>query len=91
MGEMRNAYKMLMGIPERKRLRVRPERRWGDNIRMDFRETGLEGLDWMNLAQDGDQWWVVVKAVMNLRFHKRRGIFYVTEWLLSSQEGLCCM
>jgi hypothetical protein len=37
------------------------------NIRMDLRETGWEGLDWMYLAQDRDQWRAVMKTVMNLR------------------------
>jgi hypothetical protein len=38
-----------------------------DNIRMDLKETGWEGVDWMHLAQDRDQWWAVVNMVMNLR------------------------
>jgi hypothetical protein len=38
------------------------------NIRMDLREIGLEGVDWMHLAQDRDQWWAVVNTVMNLQF-----------------------
>jgi len=40
MGEMRNAYKILVGKPERKRPLGRPERRWEDNIRMDIGEVG---------------------------------------------------
>jgi hypothetical protein len=40
-----------------------------DNMRMDLREIGYESVDWMHLAQDGDQWWAVVNMVMvmNLR------------------------
>jgi alpha-glucosidase (family GH31 glycosyl hydrolase) len=38
-----------------------------DGIRMDFREVGLEGVEWINLAQDRDRWRAVVNAVMNLR------------------------
>jgi hypothetical protein len=34
----------------------RPRHRWEDNIRMDSREIVWEGLDWMHLAQDKDQW-----------------------------------
>jgi hypothetical protein len=45
----------------------RPRRRWVDNIRMDLSEIGWEGVDWMHLAQGRDQWWAVVKMVMNLR------------------------
>jgi hypothetical protein len=38
-----------------------------DGIRMDLRETGLGGVDWIRLAQDRDRWRAVVSAVMNLR------------------------
>jgi len=44
------------------------------NIRIDLREVGWEGVDWIRLAQNRDQWWVIVNAIMNLRFHKERGI-----------------
>jgi hypothetical protein len=40
---------------------------WEDGIRMDLREIGLGGVDWIRLAQDRDRWWAVVRAVMNLR------------------------
>jgi hypothetical protein len=42
-------------------------RRWEDNIRLDLRGIGWEGVDWMVLAEDGDQWHAVVNTVMNLR------------------------
>jgi hypothetical protein len=45
MGEMRNAYKILVEIPEGKSLLGGPRRRWGDNIRMNFREIGMEGIE----------------------------------------------
>jgi hypothetical protein len=61
------AYKILVGKPEGKRLLGRPRRRWEDNIRMDLRETGWEGVDWIHLSQVRDQWWAVVNTVMNLR------------------------
>jgi hypothetical protein len=48
-------------------LNRRPRRTWRNNIRMDLREIGWEGVDWMHLAQDKDQWRVVVNTVMNLR------------------------
>jgi hypothetical protein len=38
--------------------------RWEDNIGMDLREIGWEGVDWMHLAQDKNQWWTLVSAVM---------------------------
>jgi hypothetical protein len=55
------------GKPEGKRALGRPRRRWDDGIRMDLRETGLRGVDWIRLAQDRDRWRAVVSAVMNLR------------------------
>jgi hypothetical protein len=39
----------------------------GKNFGMDLRETGWEGVDWMHLAQDRDQWWAVLNTVMNLQ------------------------
>jgi hypothetical protein len=41
--------------------------RWEDNIKMYFKETECEGMDWMHLAQDRDQWRAVVNTVMNGR------------------------
>jgi hypothetical protein len=38
-----------------------------DNIKMDLREIGWDGMDWIDLAQDRDQWRALVKAAMNLR------------------------
>jgi hypothetical protein len=69
MGETRNAYRMLVGKPEGKRPLGRPRctRRWVDNIKMDLREIGLDGVDWIELAQDRDQWRALVNTVMNLR------------------------
>jgi hypothetical protein len=43
MGEKRNAYRILVGKPERKRPLGRPRRRWMDNIKMDLREVGWDG------------------------------------------------
>jgi hypothetical protein len=65
-GTERNAYKILVGKPERNRPLGRPRRRWKDNIRTDLREIVWEGVDWIRLAQDRDQWWAVVNTVMNL-------------------------
>jgi hypothetical protein len=66
MGEEIKVYKVLVGKPEEKRPLRRPRRRWEDVIRMDLRETGLGGVDWIRLAQDRDRWRAVVNAVMNL-------------------------
>jgi hypothetical protein len=66
MGEKRNAYRILVGKPACKRPLGRPRSRWADDIKMDLREIGWGGLDWIDLAYDRDQWRAVVKAVMNL-------------------------
>jgi hypothetical protein len=57
----------LVGKPEGKRPLGRPRRRWVDNIKMDLREIGWDGVDWVDLAQDRDQWRALVNTVMNLR------------------------
>jgi hypothetical protein len=67
MGEKSNVYRILVGKPEGKRPLGRPRRRWEDNIRMDLREIRWGGMDWIDLAQDRDQWRAVVNTVMNLR------------------------
>jgi hypothetical protein len=66
-GEKRNTYMILVGNPEGKRPLGRPRRRWVDYIKMDLRETGWDGLDWIDLAQDRDQWRALVNVVMNLQ------------------------
>jgi hypothetical protein len=62
-----NAYNILFGNPERKRLLGIPRCGWEDNIRMVLREIGWKVVDWMQLAQDRDQWRALVNRVMNLR------------------------
>jgi hypothetical protein len=52
MGGERNVYKVLEGKPEGRSPLGRPRRRWEDGIRMDLREIGLGGVDWIRLAQD---------------------------------------
>jgi hypothetical protein len=67
MGETGNAYRILVGKPEGKRPVGRPRHRWENTIKMDLREMGWGGMDWINLAQDRDQWRALVNMVMNLR------------------------
>jgi hypothetical protein len=67
MGEKRNACRILVGKPEGKRRVGRPRRRWAYNIKMDLGEIGWGGMDWIDLAQDMDQWRALVNTVMNLR------------------------
>jgi hypothetical protein len=66
-GAPRNAYRILLRKPEGKRSLGRPRRRWVDNIKMDLREIGWGGMDWIELAEDGDQWRASVNTAMNLR------------------------
>jgi hypothetical protein len=65
-GEKRNAYRILMDKPEGRRPLGRPRYRWLNNIKMDLRERGWGGADSIDLAQDQDQWRVLVNMVMNL-------------------------
>jgi hypothetical protein len=66
MREKRNAYRILVGKPEAKRPLGRPRRRWVDNIRIDLREIGWDGMNWIYLPQDRDQWRAIVNTAMNL-------------------------
>jgi hypothetical protein len=67
MGEKRNAYRILVKKPKGKSSVRRPRRRWVDNIKMDLRAREWYGMDWIELAQDRDQWRALVNTVMNLR------------------------
>jgi hypothetical protein len=62
-----DAYRILVGNPEGKRPLRRPGRRWVDNIKMVLREIGWNCMDWIDLAEDRDQWIALVNTVMNLR------------------------
>jgi hypothetical protein len=63
MWESRNAYRILVGNPGGKRSLGRSRRRWLDNIKMDLREIEWDGMDWIYLAQDRDQWRALVNTV----------------------------
>jgi hypothetical protein len=52
-GEKRNAYRILVGKPHRKRPLRRQRCRWVDNIKMDLREIRWDGRDWIYLVQKG--------------------------------------
>jgi hypothetical protein len=68
MREGRGVYRVLVGRPEGKRPLERPRRRWEDNIKLDLRETGIDGTNWIRLAQDRVRWRAFMNTVMNLRF-----------------------
>jgi hypothetical protein len=65
-GEKKNAYRILVEKPEGKRPLGRSRLRWVDNIKMDLTEMGRGGRDWIDLAQDRDQWRALVNTVMNI-------------------------
>jgi hypothetical protein len=67
LGEKGNAYRILVGKPEGKRPLGRPRSRWMANIKMDLREIGWGGVDWIDLAHDRDQWRALVNTAMNPR------------------------
>jgi hypothetical protein len=66
MGEM-NAYSILVGKSEGKRLLGRTRRRWVDNTKMNLRDIEWGGMGWIELVQDRDQWRALVNTVINLR------------------------
>ena len=66
MEQSRNAYRVLVGKPEGKRPLGWPRCRWEDNIKMDLKEVGCDPGEWIDLAEDRDQWRAYVRAVMNL-------------------------
>jgi hypothetical protein len=67
MGERRGVYRIFVGRSEGRRPLGRPRRTWEDNIKMDLREVGWVGMDWIQLAQNRDRCRALVNAVMNLR------------------------
>jgi hypothetical protein len=66
-GEKRNAYRILVGKTEGKRALERSRRSWENNITIDLREIKGGGMNWIDLAQDMDQWRALVNTIMNLR------------------------
>jgi hypothetical protein len=64
-GARRNSYRILVGNPQGPL--GRPRHSWVDNIKMDLREIGWDDGDWIDLAQDRDQWRALVRALMNSR------------------------
>jgi hypothetical protein len=61
-----NAYRILVGNPEGERPPVRHKHRWEDTIKMDLREIGWGGMDWIHPALDRDQWRALVNTVLNI-------------------------
>jgi hypothetical protein len=66
-GEKRNVYRILVGKPEGKRPLGRPRHRLVDKIKIDLRGIGWDGMDWVDVAKERDQWRALVYTVMNFR------------------------
>ena len=64
-GGEEGVYRVLMG--NLRETFGRPRHRWEDNIKMDLQELGCGGVDWIDVTQYTDRWWVLVTAVMNIR------------------------
>jgi hypothetical protein len=67
MGEGRGVYRVLIGKPESKRPLGRPRYRLEDNSKLDHREIGINGANWILLSQDRVHWQAFVNMIMNLR------------------------
>jgi hypothetical protein len=65
-GAKRNVYSILVRKPEEKRPLERPRRIWMDNIERDLRETEWDSTDWINLAQNKDQWMALANTLITL-------------------------
>jgi hypothetical protein len=75
MAEKRSVYSILVGKAEGKRPLGRPRCRWVDNIRLDLREIGWYGMDWVDMAQDRNQRRALVNTVLKLRVPQNAGKF----------------
>jgi hypothetical protein len=67
-GANRNVCRVLLRKPEEERLLRKPRHRWKYDIEMDLKEIGWGCMDWINMAQDRDQWQVLEKMVLSLWF-----------------------
>jgi hypothetical protein len=67
MGEGRGVYRVLVGEPQGRRPLGRPRHRWEDNVKLDVREIGIDGTNWIQLARDRARWRAFVNTAMGLR------------------------
>ncbi|PNF36143.1 hypothetical protein B7P43_G10971 [Cryptotermes secundus] len=91
MGEKNNAYRILVGKPEGKRPLGRTRRRWVDNIKIILRKIGWDSVDWVDLAQDRDQWRALVNTSVELLVRKispPQGCYLHTEQHKRSQTSI---
>lgn len=87
--EKRNSYRSLVWKAKGKSPFVRLRRRWKDNMKTDLKRIVLQSVGWINLAEDRDQWRVSVKTKSTFGSHKMQSISWLTQFLITSQEGFC--
>ena len=66
-GECKSTFKIVTGKPTGKRPLGRPRRRWEDNIRLDIEEISINAGNWVDSAQDRNNWRALVNAALNLQ------------------------
>jgi hypothetical protein len=67
MEEQRNSYNILAGKSAGNRPIRRPRRSWVDNIKMNLKEIGWGGMNWIDIVEDREKWRALVNRVMNFR------------------------
>jgi predicted small integral membrane protein len=75
MWERRGAHRDLVGKPEGRRPLLKTQHSWEDNLKINLKEMGWGGMDWIDLAQDRDRWWALVNVVINLQVPHNVGNF----------------
>jgi hypothetical protein len=75
-GRDENKYKILVAKSERKRSPGRLKRTWDDKFKIDLRETACDGVDWIHLAPDRDQWRTLANTTLNPRITYKAGNFF---------------
>jgi hypothetical protein len=65
-------YGVLVGRPEETRPLEKSRHRWEDNIKLDLKKIGIDGANWIRLAQERVQWRTVMRTVMNMRVPQRK-------------------
>jgi len=66
----------IFGVqPEGKSPLRRPRHRWKDNIKMDFKEIVMGGMDCFRIAQGRDKWMALINVVSTFKFYNMSGIY----------------
>jgi hypothetical protein len=80
--EKRNACRVSVAKPEGKRSLGKPRSNWKNNIKINLREKGWGGMDWIHLAEDREEWRALVNTVMDLRVSTK--CWEILEWMSNS-------